>query len=245
MPAVKVLKADHAHSVTLDGVTGPVPRPVDIDQTRTGFRALRTLRIYQFASPAVVDGHAEHDEVYIVVLAGSIELVMRSEGWSGSGATLTLSAPAGGKPALCAAYLPMHAEYRLTPLGTADVAYARATPSTRLSPEVFSSTAQVAGGPIRILLDETRHAQRLRVRLLTIDAGQRAVVVQPLAEIGDVGETLLHCRTWPAHSAATILIDDGPTMLDSWDTIATAGGANPALRVAAGGSVLGLMVSAT
>ncbi len=55
---------------------GLARRPVDIDQSQTGFANLRSLRIYRFDAGSVIDGHAEEDEVFVVVMAGSVELTM-------------------------------------------------------------------------------------------------------------------------------------------------------------------------
>ena len=66
----------------------PVQRPVDIDRSQTGFANLRSLRIYRFDKDSVIDGHAEEDEVLIVMMAGSVELTMMDHNAGDSPAAL-------------------------------------------------------------------------------------------------------------------------------------------------------------
>ena len=241
-----LIKADHARRVELVGVPGPVPRPVDIDQTATSFKALRTLRIYRFAPPAVIEGHAEEDEVYIVVLTGSVDLVMRSENWPDSGASFRLAAANDREAVACAAYLPPHAEYQLTPVVSAEVAYARAKPTGNRAPRILTSAPRVQDAGAVVLWEESTHAERLRCRLVQIDAGFQSVAVTPIRGYEERSETLIHVRMKPAHIAATIESAGSPsTSLESWDTIALAPGSNPTLRISAGSSAVGFIVMAT
>ena len=71
---LRLFEPDHERRVLVPGVPGPARRPVDIDQSVTGFDTLRSLRVYRFDSGAVIDGHAEEDEVFVVVVAGRAEL---------------------------------------------------------------------------------------------------------------------------------------------------------------------------
>ena len=241
-----LIKADHYRAVALVGVPGLVPRPVDIDQTSTNFKALRTLRIYRFAPPAVIDGHAEEDEVYIVVLTGSVDLVMRSENWPDSGASFRLTAPNDREAVACAAYLPRQAEYQLTPIGSAEVAYARAKPAGNRAPRILTSAPRVENSGACVLLEESTHAERLRFRLIQIDAGFQSVAVNPIRHYEEQIETLIHVRTRPVHIAATLETKGSPsTSLESWDTIALAPGSNPTLRISAGSSAVGFIVMAS
>lgn len=240
-----LLKADHDRGVELAGVPGRVPRPVDIDQTHTGFKTLRTLRIYRFDLPAVIDGHAEEDEVYIVVLTGSVELQMRSEHWSSNATRFTLAAASSQGRVACAAYLPPQAEYGLTPLTASDIAYARARPSDSRAPAIFTATPRQRGDGVCDLLDESSYAERLRIRLLHVDASRNVTALTPIRSTDGVGEGLIHVRTTPVHNAATIKTAAGSvSMIESWDTFAVGPGEYPTLRVAAGSSAMGLVVSA-
>ena len=241
-----LIKADHDRGVELAGVPGLVPRPVDIDQASTNFKALLTLRIYRFAPPAVIDGHAEEDEVYIVVLTGSVDLVVRSENWPDSGAPFRLTAANDREAVACAAYLPPHAEYQLTPVVSAEVAYARAKPTGYRAPRILTSAPRVEDAGAVVLLEESTHAERLRCRLMQIDAAVHSVAVTPIRDFEEQSETLIHVRTRPARSAATLETEGSPsTSLESWDTIALAPGSNPTLRISAGSSAVGFIVMAS
>jgi hypothetical protein len=55
---MQVIEPDFDRMIELPGV-GPTPRPVDIDQSVTGFRDLVSLRIYEFADGTTIDGEAE------------------------------------------------------------------------------------------------------------------------------------------------------------------------------------------
>ena len=241
-----LLKANQTRGVELAGVSGPVPRPVDIDQTLTGFETLRTLRIYRFEPPAVIDGHAEEDEVYLVVLAGSVDLVVRSAHWAASATRFTLTAAGPQDPVACAAYLPPQAEYELTPLTAADVAYARARPSGSRSPAIFTSEPRMSTDGVWELLVERAHAERLRLRLLHIDALSKTVALIPIPASDADGEGLIHVTTTPAQHAARVETTAGAvTSLDSWDTVAVRPREHPILRIAAGSSASTLVVVAS
>ncbi len=240
-----VIKANHDRGVELTGVAGPVPRPVDIDQAQTAFKALRTLRIYHFEPPAVIDGHAEEDEVFMVVLTGSVELVIRSDHWSNSRNRYTLSAANGRETVACAAYLPPHAENELIPRSGSDIAYARATPTGARPPGILSSAARLDAVGACILLDDATHAERLHLRLLQVDTGRKAIAVTPIPDSEKMHEALIHVRTRPAQSAARIETGSAPSaLLESWDTVVAAPGDSPTLHIAAGSSVLCLTVAA-
>jgi hypothetical protein len=239
-----VLQANHDRGVELAGVPGRVPRPVDIDQAHTGFETLRTLRIYRFGPPHVIEGHAEEDEVYIIVLAGSVELVIRSEHWSSNTTRFALTAADHRTQVACAAYLPPRAEYALTPLCASDIAYARARPLASRPPAVFTAAPRPREARMCVLLDESKHAERLRIKLLHVGAGAKAVALTPIGESDHAGEALIHVRTTPAHGAAKLDAPGAPgSMLESWDTIAVAPGECPILRIAAESSAICLVVA--
>ena len=242
---MNLIKADHDRKIEIPGVPGLVRRPVDIDQSRTGFAALRTLRIYRFDPESVIKGHAEEDEVFIVVLAGSIELAMSSDNWTDSQRHFRLAAAGDSGKTPCAAYLPPHAAYQLTPRSEADIAYARATPVNRRPPKVFTSQFRTIAAGVTVLLDETTYAERLHLRLVQIDAQHNEIALSPIHESKTTREALVHLRTEPTERSVTITGSDATrTLMDSWDTIAVPLGINPTLRVAMGSSALALIVIA-
>ena len=240
-----LIKANHDRAVELSGVAGPVPRPVDIDQTSTQFGTLRTLRVYRFSSPAVIDGHAEGDEVLIVVLAGSVDLVMRSENWTNSDTSFRLKAANDHEAVACAAYLPPHAEYRLTPLMAAEVAYARASSTGTRAPGIVTSAPRMEDPGVCVLFEESSHAERLRCRLIQVNAGPQSVAVAPIRDCDRPCEALIHVRTRPERSAVSIATEGSPsTVLESWDTIALAPGSDPILRISPDSMAVGFVVTA-
>lgn len=240
----QLFKADHGRRIELEGV-GPAARPVDIDQAQTGFAVLRTLRIYHFEPPAVINGHAEEDEVFIVVLAGEIELQMRSEHWSSSDRRFTLEAAGKTGPAMCAAYLPPHAEYSLTPRRGADVAYARALPTEARAPAVFSTVPRRSVMGSQLLLDPEAYAQRLRLQLWYAEAKEHAADLAPRSRSTAMSETLVHVRSTRTRAVTIDASGLSETMLDSWDTVGLSAGEPASLRLAARASAMSLVVSAT
>lgn len=242
---MKLIKADQHRRLELPGVPGTVRRPVDIDKSKTGFVNLRSLRIYCFDVDSVINGHAEEDELLIVVMAGSVELTI-SEGSSVENPRqYILSAVSEARSNLCAAYLPPHAAYKLVPQHEAVVAYARATPAGGRSAAVFSSHLNLHHAEVVVLLEESTYPQRLRIRVLQISALQNDIAVTPIEESEDICEALVHVRMMPSERVATIAGTDGVMIpLASWDTIAVTPGARPTLRVALGSSALVLIVMA-
>ena len=220
-------------------------RPVDIDQSRTGFATLRTLRIYRFDAESVINGHAEEDEVFIVVLNGSVDLTMRSDNWPDSQRHFRLAAASESLNATCAAYLPPHAAYQLIPRSDADTAYARATPVGSRPPMVCIPRVREKSAGVTVLLDETTHAERLRIRLLQIDTQQVDVALAPIRESETLCEALVHIRTVPAQGVATMTrADAAPMTIDSWDTVSVAPGDSPTLRIVTGSSALAFITMA-
>lgn len=238
----QLFKADHGRRIELDGV-GPAARPVDIDQAQTGFAALRTLRIYHFEPPAVINGHAEEDEVFIVVLQGEIELQMRSEHWASSEKRFTLEAAGKSGSVACAAYLPPHAEYSLTPRSGADVAYARALPTESRAPAVFSTVPRRSGAGSQLLLDAETYAQRLRLQLWFAEASEHAAELAPASRSAK-SETLVHVRSTRTRAVTVEGSGLSGTTLDSWDTVGLSAGEQAGLRLAARASAMSLIVSA-
>ena len=238
-----IFKADPARRIEIAGVAARVRRPIDIDQAATGFANLRTLRIYQFDAGSVIDGHAEEDEVFIVVLAGRVDLTMISDLWEDSQQAFTLSAANESEGVACAAYLPPHAAYKLIPQGDADVAYVRATPESARRPKIFSAIRRQEQPGIIVLLDAFQYAERLRMRFVQIDATQTQVTFAPLIGSEAPQETMVHLRSDPQKDLTTAASAGGTlTSLQSWDTIAFPSGAHPNIEVAGGPSLV-LVVS--
>ena len=201
---MKLIKPDHNRRLEILGVPGLARRPVDIDRARTGFANLRSLRIYQFDAQSVINGHAEEDEVFVVVLAGSVALRVSEADSTGGSQCFTLSAASSPHREACAAYLPPHSAYRLTPKTDADVAYARATPVGARHAAAFTPSARRNADGATVLLEEDTHAQRLRLRLTEIDARRGDVAFTPVEESESSREALVHVRTVPAEGVASI-----------------------------------------
>jgi 5-keto 4-deoxyuronate isomerase family protein len=233
---MKVLKPDHERLIKLDGVANPVPRPVDIDQAQTGFRNLRTLRIYQFEPDTVIDGHAEEDEVFIIVLSGEVELSMTGDGVE-TGA-VRMSAAIGVEDDPCAAYLPPHGAYRLLPKSKADVAYVRATPKTSRAPKFFSSPRSGAEvGGVRVLLDESGYAEKLAIRLVNVAATSGEFSWAAVAGAAQNGEALLHLRAREKECSLRVSgADSEALLLRPWDTLAFRSVEQPTFGVAERGA---------
>jgi KduI/IolB family len=241
---MKLIKADHHRRLEITGVPNPVQRPVDIDRSQTGFRKLRSLRIYHFDAGSVINGHAEEDEVLIVVMGGTVELTLIDNNSGDSGHPFTVSAASDSPGQPCAAYLPPDTAYRLIPRTGADVAYARATPAGGPPPRIFSSHASPAHEVIALLLEEASYPRLLRVRLLQVRPEEHEIAIDPMEEIEEPYEALLHFRTVPEERVATIAEIGAVTVpLTSWDTVAVTSGDHPTLRIAAGSSALVLIVT--
>ncbi|MDB5505380.1 MAG: hypothetical protein JWR75_18 [Devosia sp.] len=177
---MRLLEANFSRRIDLPGV-GPAPRPVDIDQSVTGFVDLVSLRIYSFAVGAPIDGEAEGDEVAIIVLTGSCMIAVTGA----SAATFTLGDGAGPR----AIYLPPEHHYRLTPLTPVDVAYCRARGRDARLPRAFDAVEGTGelledAGYFEKLEFSLRHAgpeEQVRVATAAGDAGERLVHVQSSA----------------------------------------------------------------
>jgi hypothetical protein len=242
---MKLIKADHQRRIEIAGVPEPVQRPVDIDRSQTGFASLRSLRIYRFDKDSVIDGHAEEDEVLIVIMAGSVELSMMDQDSGDSPGPLILSAASDSQDDPCVAYLPPRGGYRLIPRNTAEVAYARATPAGGPPPHVFRSHPVRDDSGVTVLVEENNYPQRLRLRLLQVTDAQKDISVLPIQRSEDRCEGLVHIRTAPAEGVATITREGATvTPLASWDTVAVLPGECPTLSFKAGSSALVLVVLA-
>ncbi len=242
---MRLIKAEHDRLIAIEGVPNPVKQPVSIDKSQTGFATLRSLRIYRFEADSVVDGHAEEDEVFMVVLAGTVELTLIDSNPADIPRPIIVSAVGDSPGHPCAAYLPPHAAYQLVPRTRADVAYARATPAGGPPPRVFSSHADPHHDGIAVLLQAASYPRLLRVRLLQIRAGQHEIVIKPIEELGGPCEALIHVTSVPDERFAAVAETIQATIpVTSWDTVAVTVGEQPALRIAAGSSALVLIILA-
>jgi len=258
---MKLIQADHDRRITIEGVRYPVRQPVSIDKSQTGFTTLRSLRIYRFEADSVVDGHAEEDEVLIVLLEGTVELTLIGDNSASVPRPVTVSAASDAPGHPCAAYLPPHAAYRLIARTDADVAYARATPADGPAPCIFPSHAGPDHDGVAHLLQEASYPRLLRVRLIQIKAGQHEIAIKPIEEPDGPCEALIHVRSFPEGQVTAIAESGAITSpltswnltwsdltsrdLKSWDTVAVPPGGYPALRIAAESSALVLIVLAT
>lgn len=223
---MRLIHPDYTRRIAIDGVPAPVRRPVDIDQSATSFAELRTLRIYQFDPASVIDGHAEEDEVFIVALAGTVELTMNAGGVD-IGPALLSAPPAAAGP--CAAYLPPGGAYRLVAKTEAHIAYARATPTASRPPKIFDCSE----GSGESLLEEMSYAEKLQLRLLQLSPSQQPIVLSSNAE------TLVHVMG----GAIQEKLDGSPEVaIDPWGTVALSRGEQCSLRTET--SALALVVMA-
>lgn len=149
---------DFTRMIDLPGV-GPCPRPVDIDQSATGFEDLVSLRIYSFTGAAPINGEAEGDEVLIVLLDGKASIGVSGE----QTAEFELSTVRTR-----AIYLPPDHHYHLVPDGSATVAYIRAKPRQAMIPHSFD----VVGN--QLVIED--YADRLQLRLARLETRQTIAV---------------------------------------------------------------------
>ena len=239
---MRLIKPDANRRITLPGVPEPVPRPVDIESAQTGFQLLRTLRIYRFAQGTRIEGHAEDDEVYIAVLAGTIKLVIHAA--AGAGYRYELTAPEEASNATaCVAYLPAQGEYQLTALTDADVAYVRATPRGARPAASFAIDAAPALRPASpVILDLRLHAERLRLQLLRVSG--RTVDLRANLFGGGLGAdgALLHVRSKRNGAQIAVVANGQRETLHDGDTVAIGADERAALESGPGADVLGLLV---
>lgn len=172
---MQIIPPDFARTIDLPGV-GPCPRPVDIDQSVTGFADLVSLRIYSFADASVINGEAEGDEVLIALLDGAASIAVT--GAENADFILT-------REDIRAIYLPPGHHYRLVPTGKADIAYLRARPNVPKPPRGFA----VSTGPVLLSVED--YAEKLQMRLVRLEAG---TALAAETEAGTDAERLVHLR---------------------------------------------------
>ena len=169
---MRLIESDETRMIDLPGV-GPCPRPVDIDQRQTGFKTLKSLRIYRFQPGPPIHGESEVDEVFILPLAGEIEMAI-----SGRDAFQGRISAGGRDRAL---YMAPHHAYRLSPVDRVLVAYARAEAVGKVHVQAVSG-CESAG-----------LAEHLCFRRMALRAGERLTV--------GGAETLVHVIAGGLHNA--------------------------------------------
>jgi hypothetical protein len=233
---MKLIKPDFNGTVEIEGITGPVPRPVSIDQAITGFERLRTLRVYQFSAGVPVDGHAEEDEVFLVILSGSVELNLSGQGTSIG--PIRLDAADRKAEAPCAAYLPPHGEYRLVPITSASVAYVRARPQSGPPPKVFPMASVPRDAAKNVVFDAEDYAQRLRLRIVAIPTVNDESSFAGVADYNADRERLIHIQDPGKHTSMTACDGDELVSVSAWDTVILRPGEHPVLKLSRGASPL-------
>ena len=216
-----MIRPDYERRIDLPGA-GPCPRPVDIDRSRTGFSNLVSLRVYSFNESLVIDGEAEADEVFIVLMRGQAEIVVSRDGREVGGFSLRRE---GGSRAV---YMPPRASYRLTAITDCDIAYARVQPwGTK-----FPGTCGFA--PAADRLDIIGHAVGMELALATVQAGEDI----GLAEGESSPERFIHVRS-DDEMTATLAGE----RLHDWDSAALDVGEGGLLEVQTGTADI-LLISA-
>ena len=159
---MKIIDKDDNRMIDLPGV-GPCPRPVDIDERVTGFKTLKSLRIYRFQPGATIEGESENDEVFVVPVTGRVSLAV-----SGAHPVTAEVSPEG--PARALYMTPDHA-YRLTPGAETLVAYSRAAAEGRVPCQQVEAA------------ESSGLAEKLAFRVVDLTAGE-------MLPLGGVKETL-------------------------------------------------------
>lgn len=218
---------DFTRRIDLQGA-GPCPRPINVDGASTSFTRLVALRVYTFAQGLTIDGEAEEDEVFIVVMHGLADITISQDGYAAD--TVALRRDGGSR----AVYMPPHAAYRLIAVTDCDIAYARAQPIGF----AFAATREFALHDRR--LDVVGHATGMDLTLIAIGTGDAPA----LADAGHGAERFLHVRAAGAINPA-ITVALGAERLTDWDAAALSESDMPALAVDAGaGEVLVITAAA-
>ncbi len=214
---------DFNRRIDLPGV-GPCPRPVDIDQSVTGFGDLVSLRIYSFSAGSVIEGEAEGDEVFITVMKGRAEIAVIGP----ENGAFELSDSDGAR----VLYLPPHYHYRLTPRTDADIAYARARGVGHFGPQLFSPSGDEA-----VLVDDNGYGEVLELRLVALSADSPSELTTWEGE--SLPERLVHVR-----SDSPVSIETSGTAQDAGDWDSFAFRKNEAGRLLSRGPGLALIIAA-
>jgi hypothetical protein len=219
---MKLVAPDFDRRIDLPGA-GPCPRPVDIDCAKTGFDTLVSLRVYSFAKGAAIDGEAEGDEVFIVLMRGQADLAVESQGervgpfaLRGTGAR--------------ALYLPPDAAYHLTAAADCDIAYARSKPDASQPRAVRDFTAADER------LDVAGYASGMDLTLAKLMIGDTEPLI---ASDGRSPERFVHVGSDSTGVAAI-----GDATLANWDSAVIDDGEHATLTVR-GGAVDVLVITAS
>ena len=208
---------DPANLITLADV-GKVPRPTDIDQRKTGFKRLVSLRIYAFTHGQVIHGEAEGDEVIIIMLQGDLTVTVL--GQQTTTRELQGRQDVFGGPAQ-AVYLPPGYAYRLELHTDVQVAYARARAKGRFPPRFIEATlAENQKGISVYEILGPGEAEALECFETLIPKDSRYAMPERLAQ----AESLTHYRLSPADGLARYRTEgEADLNVEEGDTVATKG----------------------
>ena len=170
-----VVAPDFDRRIDLPGA-GLCPRPVDIDRSKAALERLVSLRVYSFASGVEIDGEAEGDEVFIVLMRGAATIAVAKDG-IGLG-TFTLGEVGEDR----VIYMPPHASYHLTAVSNCDIAYARCDPAGEPAPVR-------AFAPVASSVSISGHAGGMELSLARVAPGTRSI-----ASGGGSPERFVHVR---------------------------------------------------
>ena len=174
---MQIITADQTRMIDLPGI-GPCPRPVDIDQSTTGFTRLKSLRIYRFLPGSTIAGDSEGDEVYILPFGGAVDMVITGA----SPVRVRLSAVSGPR----ALYMAPYHSYRLTPVAESLVAYARAAATGRIACHAVQGHGDASAEVLSFIIADLATGDALpndstKDRLIHVVAGSIIVDGQPLS----------------------------------------------------------------
>ena len=217
-----IVRPDFNHQIDLPGA-GLCPRPVDIDRSHTGFSELVSLRVYSFAEGVVINGEAEEDELFIVLLRGRADVTVSVKRCQSS--SFRLQCDRGTR----AIYLPPHASYKLSAISDCDIAYARSKPNGEKIPPILGFT------PGAKRLDIVGHALSMKLTLATVAADDHTTY----SNSGPLFERFIHVRSDDAVTASI-----AGEKMGNWDSVALAANENASLAVHAGTADI-LTISAT
>lgn len=197
-----IIPADPTRMINLPGI-GPCPRPVDIDQSVTGFTRLKSLRIYRFQPGVTVNGDSEGDEVYILPFGGAVQMQI-----TGATPLDTSLSPDAGTRAL---YMAPDHSYRLTPISGALVAYARAAATGRIACHTVQNHSDANAEVLSFTIADLTSGDMMpdditKERLFYLVSGSIVVDGQPVSETQTAALTSGQPGVLRATSTATLLI---------------------------------------
>ena len=219
---------------------------MDVDQATTSFHTLRTLRVYRFEENSVIEGHAEEDEVYLVLLSGSVDLIVRVSDDAEAALSAELAAPSNLEIVESAVYLPPGSSYRLFATSEASVAYGRAASTSSRKPRTFETRLITKTSETDIVLESGDYAESLRFRVALISVRGARTSFSPFEAAESSMEKLLHVTgaTIAGGPLACVTTPTESLQLSSGDTVASTPGESPTLAFAEGSVGLTLMLMA-